>query len=109
VPTETRIITFSNDEIRQAIASYCVKTGRAAANSGLTGLTFSNEGEVKALFQPTAGAPTMTFNESELAAAVILHCKQQGVPIARRSIKSLQVAKDVVSLYLTTPPGSKSP
>ena len=65
--------------------------------------------EVKALFQSTSGAPTMTFNESELAAAVILHCKQQGIPIARRSIKSLQVTKDVVSLYLTTPPGTKSP
>jgi hypothetical protein len=108
MPTETRIVTFSNDEIKQAIASYCVKTGRVSSNTGLAVLTFTNEGEVKAAFQPAAGAPMMTLTESELAAAVLLFCKQHAIPIARRSIKSLQVAKDVVSLCLTTPAREKS-
>ena len=39
MPTETRIITFSNAEIRTAIADYCVKTGRLAPNVGVTALS----------------------------------------------------------------------
>jgi hypothetical protein len=103
MPTETRIITFSNAEIRTAIADYCVKTGRLAPNVGVTALTFSNDGELNASFEPAPAGPRVTFQENEIAAAVILHCKQVGIPIARRSIKSLQVAKDVVSLHLTMP------
>ena len=103
MPTETRIITFSNAEIRTAIADYCVKTGRLAPNVGVTALAFSNDGELNASFEPAPAGPRVTFQENEIAAAVILHCKQVGIPIARRSIKSLQVAKDVVSLHLTMP------
>jgi hypothetical protein len=103
MPTETRTITFTNAEIKEAIGHYCVKTGRVAAHTGVTGLTFSNEGELTASFQPTPASPMVTFKETEIAAAVLLHCKNRGIPIARRSFKSLQVGKDSVMLTLTTP------
>ena len=103
MPTEIRTITFTNAEIKEAIAHYCVKTGRIAAYSGVIGLTFSNDGELAASFQPTSSAPAVTFKENEIAAAVLLHCKNRGIPIARRSIKTLQIAKDSVMLTLTMP------
>jgi hypothetical protein len=103
MPTETRVITFTNAEIKEAIAHYCVKTGRLATYGGVTGLTFSNDGGLSATFQPTASSPVVTFKENEIAAAVLLHCKNRGIPIARRSIKSLQVGKDSVMLTLTMP------
>jgi hypothetical protein len=103
MPTETRIITFSNAEIKEAIAHYCVKTGRITHHASVTGLTFSNDGGLNATFQPTPSSPAVTFKENEIAAAVLLHCKNRGIPIARRSIKSLQVAKDSVMLTLTMP------
>ncbi len=103
MPTEVRTITFTNAEIKEAIAQYCVKTGRIATNNGVIGLTFANDGELSATFQPTPQSPTVTFKENEIAAAVLLHCKNRGIPIARRSIKTLQVAKDTVMLTLTTP------
>ena len=103
MPTETRIITFTNAEIKQAIAHYCVKTGRLAANGGIAALTFANEGELSATFEPAPAGPRVTFKENEIAAAVLLHCKERGIPIARRAIKTLQVAKDTVMLTLTMP------
>jgi len=103
MPTEIRTITFTNAEIKEAIAHYCVKTGRIATYNGVGGLTFSNDGELAASFQPTPSSPTVTFKENEIAAAVLLHCKNRGIPIARRSIKTLQVAKDAVMLTLTMP------
>ncbi|HKX09144.1 MAG TPA: hypothetical protein VJN67_13175 [Stellaceae bacterium] len=104
MPTEIRTITFTNAEIKEAIARYCVKTGRSTNPSAVSELTFSNDGELSATFQPTRGTPAMTFKESEIAAAVLLHCKERGIPIARRAVKSLQVAKDTVLLQLTMPP-----
>jgi hypothetical protein len=103
MPTETRIITFTNAEIKEALASYCVKTGRLPSHSGVTALSFSNDGGLSASFEPAPAGPKVIFHENEIAAAVLLHCKEHGIPIARRSIKSLQVAKDVVSLHLTMP------
>ena len=103
MPTETRIITFTNAEIKQAIAQYCVKTGRLAASGGIAALTFSNDGGVSASFEPAPAGPKVTFQENEIAAAVLLHCKERGIPIARRAIKTLQVAKDAVMLTLTMP------
>jgi hypothetical protein len=103
MPTETRIITFTNAEIKEAIARYCVKTGRIANQKSVEKLSFSNDGELSASFQPMANSAMVTFKENEIAAAVLLHCKERGIPIARRSLKSLQVAKDTVSLTLTMP------
>ncbi len=103
MPTETRTITFTNAEIKEAIAHYCVKTGRTASQAGVSGLTFANDGELSATFQPTPSSPMVTFKENEIAAAVLLHCKNRGIPVARRSIKTLQVVKDSVMLTLTTP------
>jgi len=96
-------IIFTNAEIKEAIAQYCVKTGRIATHGGVANLTFANDRELSASFQPTANSPTVTFKENEIAAAVLLHCKDRGIPIARRSIKSLQVVKDAVLLVLTMP------
>jgi hypothetical protein len=103
MPTETRIITFTNAEITDAIVRYCVKTGRLAAKAGITAPVFSNQGGLSVSFEPVPAGPRLTFQENEIAAAVLLHCKERGIPIARRSIKSLQLAKDAVMLTLTMP------
>jgi hypothetical protein len=104
MPTEIRTITFTNAEIKEAIVRYCVKTGRVATPGAMGELTFSNEGELCASFQPNPESPALTFKENEIAAAVLLHCKERGIPIARRAIKSLRVAKDTMLLQLTMPP-----
>lgn len=103
MPTEIRAITFTNAEVRDAIAHFCVKTGRIATKGGVTALVLSNEGGLSASFALEPSGPKMIILESEIAAALLLHCKDRGIPIARRSIKSLQLAKDTVTLTLTMP------
>ena len=104
MPTETRAITFTNAEVREAIAHFCVKTGRIATKGSVAALALSNEGGgLSASFAPDPSGPKVIILESEIAAALLLHCKDRGIPIARRSIKSLQLAKDTVTLTLTMP------
>ena len=104
MPTEIRTITFANAEIKEALARYCVKTGRANNPSAMSELALSNDGELSATFRPARGTSAITFKESEIAAAVLLYCRERGIPIARRATKSLQLAKDTVLLQLTMPP-----
>jgi hypothetical protein len=103
MPTETRVITFSNAEVVEAIANYCLKTGRLTPSASASGLTFTNDGGISASFEPVPPGPTMTVQLGEITAALLLYCKQHGIPIAQRSIKSLEVAQDVVFLRLTMP------
>lgn len=107
MPTETRVITFDKEEVMEAVRAYCVKTGRLSATMIPTAIAFSNDTELRASVECGTKAPGIIIHQSELAAALILHCKHYRIPIARRSIKSLQVVKDVLSLHLTTPAREK--
>jgi hypothetical protein len=103
MPTENRIVTFTDAEIMEAIASYCVKTGRIAAHVKVTSPVVTNDGELSLSFEPFPAGPRIALHESELLSAIILYCNGQGIPIARRSTKSLEVAKNSFSLHLSTP------
>jgi hypothetical protein len=100
MPTESRVISFSNTEAVEAIVDYCEKTNRSVPAGGVKGLTFSNDKEIKVTVQPHGQAPPFGLSEHELAAALILFCNKKGIPVARRALKSLQVGLDTVSLHL---------
>jgi hypothetical protein len=99
VADETRVLSFSNAEVIEAIVDYCEKTNRTLPPGGIKGLNFSNDKEIKVTVQ-SEGQATLSFYENEIAAALILLCNKKGIPIARRALKSLQVAQDIVSLHL---------
>ncbi|HKX08131.1 MAG TPA: hypothetical protein VJN67_08050 [Stellaceae bacterium] len=101
--TESRTITFTDVEIVQAITSYCVKTGRITPPVRITAPLVTNEGEVKFSFDPVPAGARITLGENEVLSAIILFCNEHGIPIARRSTKSIQIARDTFSLHLTTP------
>jgi hypothetical protein len=100
MPTESRVVSFSNAELIEAVAAYCQQTKRALPPGGIKGLTFSNDKEIKVTVQPMGDVPSFSLYETEAAVALILFCNTKGIPIARRAIKSLQVAQDTVSLHL---------
>ncbi len=100
MPSESRIISFSNAEAIDALAAYCATTKRELPKGGINRLVFSNDCEVKVTAEFSGGAPAISFFQSEIAAALILHCNKKGIPVARRAIKSLQVTQDAVSLHL---------
>ena len=100
MPGESRIVSFSNAEVIEAIVDYCEKTGRALPPGGIRGLSFSNIKEIKVTIQPEGQASPVSFYENEIAVALILFCNKKGIPVARRALKSLRVAQDTVSLHL---------
>lgn len=101
MPSESRIITFSNAETMDALLEYCVNSKRDVPNGGIKRLVFSNGSEVKVTAEFNAAAPPITFYQNEVAAALILYCNKIGIPVARRAIKSLQVTQDAILLQLT--------
>jgi hypothetical protein len=100
MPDESRVVTFSNVEVIEAIVAYCEKADRPLPPGGIKGLTFSNDKEVKVTAQPHGQAPPISLYEHEIAVALILFCNRKGIPVARRAIKSLHVEQDTVSLRL---------
>ena len=100
MPDESRVVSFSNAEVIEAILDYCEKINRALPPGGIKGLSFSNNKEFKVTVQPGGQAAPFSFYENEIAAALILFCNKRGIPVARRALKSLQVAQDTVSLHL---------
>ncbi len=100
MPTETRVVTFSNAEAIDALVDYCGKINRELPQTGIKRLTFSNDSEIKVTLEFDAGAPAIRFYENEIAVALILFCNKKGIPVARRAIKSLQVGQDTIALHL---------
>ena len=48
--SESRVITFTDAEILQAVAAFCVTTGRLALNTKLMSPVVTNEGEIRLSF-----------------------------------------------------------
>ena len=101
MPNESRVISFSNAEAVDALVEYCAATKRELPKGGINRLVFSNDTEIKVTAQFNEGAPSISFYQNEVAAALIFYCNTQGIPVARRALKSLQVAQDTVALHLT--------
>ena len=100
---ESRVITFTDAEILRAVTAYCIKTGRIGSGVRVTSPLVTNDGEIKLSFDLAPDGARITFHEGELLSALILYCNEQGIPIARRSSKSIHVSKDAFSLRLETP------
>ena len=100
MPTESRVISFSNAEAIDAFLVYCEKTGCELPQGGIKRLAFTNDSQVKVTAVFEGGSPPIHFSENEVAVALILFCNKKGIPVARRAIKSLQVAQDTISLHL---------
>jgi hypothetical protein len=100
MPTESRILTFSNTEAIDALQEYCGATKRELPKTGIKRLTFANETEIRVTAEFDGPAP-IHFYENEVAVALIMLCTKRGIPVARRAVKSLQIAQDSISLHLS--------
>lgn len=98
--SESRIVTFANAEVIQALLEFCEQGNRPLPEGGVRQLSFSNDPQVRVALEPERGNP-IGFHEHEIAAALILYCRKIGIPIPRRATKSLQVGQDTVALHLS--------
>jgi len=100
MPTESRVLTFSNAEAIDALKEYCAATKRELPKGGIQRLVFSNDGEIKVTAE-FDGAPPIRFLENEVAVALIMLCNKRSIPVPRRAIKSLQIAQETIALHLS--------
>jgi hypothetical protein len=100
MPMESRVLHFATDEVFEALKEYCAQTGRAIPNDAACSLVLFRGTEMRVTLSSPRKEATTTFSESEVGTALIMFCIRKRIPIARRSVKSLNVGRDTVQLRL---------
>jgi hypothetical protein len=104
--TETRRITFSAEELIQAISRHRRDEKQPLPESRIRGAKVeSGEGpipRVSLVLDPAGGdaASAMDFRPTEVAVALIKFCRLKRIPLPKRAAKSLGVDQGQISLVL---------
>jgi hypothetical protein len=104
--TETRRITFSSQELIQALSRHRRDEKQPLPESRIRGSKIEKgEGpvpRVSLVLDPAGGdgATAMEFRATEVAVALIKFCRLKRIPLAKRAEKSLGVDHGRISLVL---------
>ena len=102
---EERNIYFSPDEVLRALQVYCEQTGKQHLSrlfvDHLLTLNVSVDPEFKLVaVRKDAPSATFPFPNAEVAAALILFCRMNSVPLPRSGTKALNYEGDEVILRI---------
>jgi len=106
MPTETRRIIFSSEELVQAVSRHRRDEKQPLPESRIRGSKVAlGEGkvpQVALLLDPSTGDGTvsMDFRPTEIAVALIKFCRLKRIPLPKRASKSLGVDNGKISLVL---------
>jgi hypothetical protein len=104
--TETRRITFSSEELVQALSRHRRDEKQPLPESRIRGSKVENGvgpvPRVTLLLDPAGGdgATAMDFRPTEVAVALIKFCRLKRIPLPRRAEKSLGVDHGQIALVL---------
>ncbi len=104
--SETRRITFSSEELVQALSRHRRDERQPLPESRIRGSKVENgEGpvpRVSLILDPAGGdgGAAMEFRATEVAVALIKFCRLKRIPLPRRAEKSLGVDRGHISLVL---------
>ena len=105
MPSEVRLIAFSDDEIREAITEFDAASSKPMLRGRVTTLHIRKKPQVYAIVEvETAGGEeidSVDLTSSYLAAALISFCKTTRIPLPRKAEKELDVVGDQLVLRLT--------
>lgn len=95
MPSEIRHILFQDAEVGKAVRFYRERTGTVLAPGDSNGYTVENVGpgqDIRFSMQVGIGpqSQSVSASGSELAAALILYCRNQKIPLPAGAAKSLQ-------------------
>ena len=92
MPTEERLIAFTPAEVLEAMKEFAHRKNRPMPRGKLDGLTFVPGGEPALVLDiSVTGSPIaqkIAFRHAEVAAALIMFCKDRAIPLPKAS-KSL--------------------
>ena len=104
MPTEIRRLSFSEDDVQAALVNYALRSNMKMPRSGIENLRVHKEDGISVTlhFAPNedGDARDVKFSEAHLAAAIILFCRVQEIPVPRDARKVLSHDKNTVSMTM---------
>lgn len=105
MPKEDRRIIFDYSEAYNAIYAFCVKKEQRKPPPGVITGVHVDPADEKRFYVHIENAQQNTRAKQEysrdfLAAALMLYCRSLGIPIAKRSRKSVEIKEGAVVLRL---------
>lgn len=92
-----RKIDFTTEELQAALVNYALRTQKKLPNATIDSISVEGKesvtAKIKYIPQGTEEAKVVDFNANDLAAALILYCSSQKIPLPRDG-KKLVVAQD---------------
>ena len=113
MPSEIRHILFQDAEVARAVRSYRERTGTVVKSAETTSYTIDQTGSGDEMrFSMTVGSgpnsQVLSAAGSELAAALILFCRGQRIPLPAGASKSLQRFGSHLCLVVTSNAGGNA-
>lgn len=104
MPQEMRKISFSQIELQAALVDYAQRSEMRLPDSDVEDVIVSKENgvSVKLVFTPSDPSEIheVEFAQEHVAAAIILYCRTQDVPLVRDARKVLIAEEDSVSMMI---------
>lgn len=106
MPTEVRFLLFSDEEASAAIIDWRRRLGEPLPTGFVAGFDLvEGDGTLSAVLTientKNAEQEAVALESSELTEALVLMCKRQRIPLAARSLKSVDAMKGQLALVTT--------
>ena len=98
MPTDSRMITFTEGELKDALFFFCQATGRKLSDPGMTRMRLGSEPNITVAVEGLGPGDATIFQETDIAAALILYCRNEKIPLPKNATKSLRIEKGSVAL-----------
>ncbi len=104
MPQEMRKLSFSQSELQAALVNYALRSEMRLPNANIEDVIVSKENgvAVKLVFTPSDPneVRAVEFAQEHVAAAIILFCRTQKIPLARDARKVLMAEDESVSMMI---------
>src|ERR1700761_2134723 len=98
VPIDQRTITFTQSELKDAFFGYCRATGRKLCDPALMRLRIASTPPITVIVEGVVPGKATVFEETDIAAALILYCRHEKIPLAKQAVKSLRIVSGSIAL-----------
>lgn len=113
MPSEMRKMVFSEEELRAALVNYALRTKRKLPNATIEKLRLEEKEGITVTIiyshDESEEAKTVVFEETHVAAAVILFCRTHDIPLPREARKVLVPAESSVAMLVQMDHSDKVP
>ena len=104
MPSEMRKIVFSVEELQAALINYALRTKKKLPNTTIDSILVEGKEGVTATIlyvrDGTEEAKSVEFTQNDVAAALILYCNSQKIPLPRDAKKLVTPIEDSVGMIV---------